>query len=177
MDNSTCMFCNSQDGNVVFSPWGQYGKGYAISSQEASQIKKLIGKCLGVALTITVGSYLAYRLLFPSPYFIAIGLLGLVICFIFLCVSTKSQLKGKKVVIEKATLAEATKKAALAMGLKKSLLKLVGSMLFLSVFFFLMFKPGFSSRLVLILGILFFGLAALQSIFLVKYNLANRRSS
>jgi len=177
MDNLTSMFCNSQDGNVVFPPWGQYGKGYAISSQEAQQIKKMIGKCLGIALMITIGSYLAHRLLFSSPYFIAVGLLGLVICFIFLCVSTKSQLKGKKVVIEKATLADATKKAALAMGLKKSLLKLAGSMLFLSVFFFLMVKPGFPARLVLILGIVVFGLAALQSIFLVKYNLASRRSS
>ena len=175
MDHSTGMFFDSHDGKVLFSPWGQYGKGYEISAEDAVKIKKTIRKSQGIALLIVAGTYLVYRLFFASPYLIAVGFLGLVVCFLFLYAFIRTLLKNKKVITEKATLLSATKKVALTIGFKKSVLRLSGSSLLLFACSALMFDPRFSAKFVLVLGILIFGLSTLQSIFLVRYSLANRK--
>ena len=168
-------FYHSQEGEVSFFPWGEYGKGYAILPQDEAEIKKSIKTHIIAAAAAAVGPYLVYRLMFPSPHLITLSFIGLVSCLLFLWLRVKSLIKGKKVIREKRTLGEATRTAALALGLKKSLLKLAGSAVFFLLCVVLMFHPKFPSKLVLIIGMAFFGLAAVQSVFLVKYSLTNKK--
>lgn len=157
-------FKRTESGRSIFYPYGVFGTGYALSSNNEVEIRRFLRRYSMISLpTIIVAAilnklYSFVLLLFLIPIY---------------SIRIRQMLSNAEKTEEKMKLNEATRNMAISMGVPTSILMLAGSFLMTAASVFLIFWPN--ARTIGILGAIFFGLCLFQSVWLVKYSLAYKK--
>jgi len=157
-------FKKSGDNNLIFYPYGKFGSGYIVSGDDEIKIRRFLGAYLKISLVLSL----------VCVFFFGVFALLLLIFFIpFYSINIGKLLTTAERTQENLTLRELTENMATSMGVPTSICLLIASILLVGASIAIIYLR--ENILVGIVGILFFGLALLQSIFLVKYSIEAKK--
>jgi len=157
-------FKKREDGKTIFYPYGVFGCGYIVSQEKESKIKKFLMKYYTISFIAIIVSFV---LLGPLAFVLFPILLPLY------AVTIRQLLLNEEKTQEKMKYGDGLKNMAASMGIRTSILLLVGAIVMEAGSIFSFFITD--NRLMSIFCTVLFGLALLQTIFLVKYSIKSKK--
>jgi len=158
-------FKKREDGKTVFYPYGILGCGYIVPQENESKIKKFLMKYYTISFVAIIVSLVLF-----GPLALV---LFLILSLAIYAVKIRQLLSGQERIQEKMQYGEGLRNMAASMGVKTSILLLIGAIIMTAGSIFTFFITN--NRLMSIFGTVFFGLALLQTIFLVKYSIKSKK--
>lgn len=159
-------FKKADDGKTIFYPYGSFSAGYIVSEDKESAAKTFLKKYYIISLIVIIIAIVFFKLfaLALSIFFIPI--------YYF---KVKKIIVGAEPTQQKNTYKERIKNMAKAFGPVISLVMLIIDLIMLGASVVCVFIP--QARAIGIVGALFFGAGLIQTVFLVKYSLEEKKKS
>jgi len=159
-------FKKTEEGKTVFFPNGKLGSGYLISEEQEFKIRRFIKGYYMISLPLTVIAVIIFKIY---------ALFLLVIEMPLYYITIKKMLRNTEKSKEKLTMKDTVGNMGKSMGLAVSILMFILSLLMTGLGVLCITLP--ETKIIGIIGTLFFGLGLVESIFLIRAAIKNKKNN